>query len=163
MLPRHTSKPTNFTSIHISNDSEAKLGAGGQVVRAKAGAALLVGDVVYYTSTAETVNKSATAADYAAFAGVVVGGRATYDNAMHQADHVGLAAAAADEDVLVQINGIAWVDAGAALATIGASAMASAVTAGRLAAGTTAGQVLGKILSTASGAGEPVKLHISHR
>src|SRR5690348_17146555 len=79
-----------------------------------AGGTLLVGDVVYFT-TAGTVNKSTTSADYAAFAGVVVGGTAT--NMQFTADDasvVGTTAATVGQQVLVQYGGIATVQSAAA-------------------------------------------------
>ena len=111
--------PSNFTSTTNQITDTGIAEVGGNVRKFTAGAALLIGDVVYL-SAADTVNKSAVAADYEKFIGVVVGGKTAAANGSvtDVEAEIGLAAAAAGEWVLVQIDGIARVKSdGAILAT----------------------------------------------
>lgn len=133
---------------------------GGDVILATAGATLLIGDVVYW-SLLNTVNKSSTAADYVAFAGVVVGGAnmdmfITADDAVNA---VGDAAAEVGELVWVQINGIAPVVSAAALAVN--TALQVVTTAGRVDdAAFVGGQIVGIALKLATGAAETIPMLI---
>lgn len=138
------------------------LANGGQVVRFTAGAALNVGDAVYI-STTNTVNKSNTAANMQKFAGVVVGGKSTYFQACSKSADVGVAACGSGEDVLVQINGRAWVVADAAI-TVATLLTQGATTAGRVddAAGATQGQIIGIALQAASNAADKLLMLINH-
>lgn len=133
---------------------------GGDVMQYTAEAALLIGDVVYFT-VANNVNKSSTAADYAAFAGVVVGGDSF--NGMIVADDptncIGQNAAAAGGKVWVQYNGIAPVVSAAALVIH--TRLQVATTAGRVDdAAFVAGQTVGIALATAGGASVTIPMLI---
>ena len=104
---------TNFSWLtNQVNDGEIA-SQGGTVRKYTAGATLLTGDIVYMASDG-TVKKSTTAALYAGYLGVVVGGYSyspdenisdTLDNTVS----TGLTAALATEFVLVQSDGIALV------------------------------------------------------
>lgn len=134
-------------------------GPGGAIVQMRAATALNIGDCVYVDANGE-VAKSTTAANYAAFAGVVVGGRSTNMRA-----HIGTASgndalgdaacAAADQTVLVQINGIAWVKAAAA--TVRGSRVGVVTTAGQIDDSVTTYQI-GVCLDTAGAGGVAVRL-----
>lgn len=109
---------------------------GGHVLRLTAAATLNTGDLVYFPATTPTaVAKSLTNADYATFAGVVVGGqltgyRAVLDkNGLLQATAV--AAATVGQTVLVQHNGIAQAVAGNTIAA-GDRIMIDTGTSGRV-------------------------------
>lgn len=134
---------------------------GGQVIRALAGAALLIGDVVYW-SAANTVNKSATTAAYAAFAGVVVGGANTFFQCIDNDADLGITAADTGEEVLVQISGIAWVLAAAA--TAAGATVGVVTTSGRVDDSTaTAGAYVGTSITAAINAADPILIQIAHR
>lgn len=108
--------PTNLPFTTNSVDDNAVCGVGGNVRRFLAAGTLLIGDVVYI-SAAETVAKSTTNADYAGFAGVVVGGD-SYSKEGYVANEstlVGQTAALVGEVVLVQIDGIALVKSDGAI------------------------------------------------
>lgn len=110
-------------------------------------AALFYGDVVVFTSTVNTVDKTTTAAAYVAMAGVVVGGDLTDMRVMHKTrPAVGTAVCTSGKAVLVQINGVAWVVSDAAITAIGNRLMGGGTTAGRVATGTTATQIVGVAL-----------------
>ncbi len=134
---------------------------GGTVVLATAENALLIGDVVFWSGTANNVDKSSTAADYAAFAGVVVGG-ANFDMFVVADDlvnAVGQTAADAGELVWVQIDGIAPVVSAAALAIH--TRLQVVTTAGRVDdAAFVAGQTVGIALAVAGGAAVTIPMHI---
>ena len=67
-------QPTAFSYLNIHNPVNDAIGSvGGLVRRFTASGTLLVGDAVYL-SAANTVAKSATAANYVGFVGFVVGG-----------------------------------------------------------------------------------------
>lgn len=133
---------------------------GGELVRLIAGAALLVGDNVY-VSGVNTVNKSATAANYLNFAGFVETGEAL---SMETGFPVGTAAASTGQHVLVRRSGIARAIVGATGFTAGTDlAVPSAATAGRIIPGTTADQRLGVALTTQATAGSEVRILIHHK
>ena len=132
---------------------------GGEVEMYAAGAALNVGDVVYF-SAAFSVNKSATAGTtLGKLAGVVVGGAKTDMRACTRKLDVGLQAAATGEAVLVLVKGKTYVVAAAALSA-GDLVAADTTTAGRVKAGThttdlaagNSGNLVGNLLEAAAGA-----------
>lgn len=127
-------KPTNFPWLMMSESlGEDNVGIGGMVIRAKAAAALNIGDAVFI-SAANTVNKSTTAADYQKRAGIVVGGENMFMTVLQDDDDIGEIAADANEDVLVCIAGMCRGVAGATLAA-GDRLIADGSTAGRLKVG----------------------------
>jgi hypothetical protein len=154
-------KPTAFSwlTFAMPRADKSPAAVGGVVEFFTAGGSLNTGDIVYI-SAADTVNKSATQANYVGFAGVVVGGQLTNDNV---ATSVGVAAATTGQRVMVQVSGVATVVAGGTV-TVGTnfSVIPDTGTAGRVVAGTTAGQVVGKTLTTGAAAGT-MKILISHR
>lgn len=160
-------KATAFPYIrHGINDVEYD-SLGGAVILTRAGAALNLGDVVY-RSSATQVNKSTTQTNYAGFVGVVVGGASLVEYSVGHEYHLSasaiVAAAAANDWVLVQISGIAYVKSGGAItAGTNFAIMADTGTAGRVIVGTTAGQMLGVPLETAAGANVWIKALLSHR
>jgi hypothetical protein len=143
------------------NDGAGVTSVGGTVLRFTAAAALNVGDAVF-VSAANTVNKSATTADYQKFAGVVVGGTNTYMGCCSSTTDVGVSAADANEEVLVQVNGRVYVVAAAAITV--ATLLTVATTAGRVddAAGATQGQIIGIALQAAGAAADKIQMLISH-
>jgi hypothetical protein len=155
-------RPTTFPwlSNNATRQDKAPGAIGGIVELFTAAAALNTGDAVFF-SAANTVNKSVTQANYAGFVGIVVGGALTNDNMV---DRPGVPAANANQRVFVQVFGIANVVAGGAI-TVGTnfSVIPDTATAGRVIAGTTAGQIVGKPLSSATAAGQTIKILISHR
>lgn len=133
---------------------------GGIVKRYKAGAILKLGDVVYHSAT-DTVNKSNTAANYQAMAGVVVGWEDRNGKYfMNSTADVGLACASGD-DVFVCYLGVAWVVADAATTQF-AKISQGATTAGRVddGAGAAAGQTLGIALDAATNAADVIRAAI---
>lgn len=157
--------PTVFSYLECRPDGDDAnvCVVGGKVARFTSGAALNVGDVVYL-SAANTVNKSTTSANYAGFVGVVVGGYSTGMRIPPETNVASIAATSGSgQDVLVQIDGIAWVVAeGTITAGTNFSVICTATTAGRVIAGTTAGQMLGTALTTGS-SGNFFKMLIRHR
>lgn len=149
--------------VELSED-EGYAKPGGNVKRWKAAAALNVGDVVFASAT-DTVNKSATPANYQAMVGVVVGGKATFGEII--TDWVvgsRIPAAAANEEVIVQFNGITYVVSDGAVTQF-AYIGPPATTAGRVDDGgnATAGQILGIALDAATGANEKIRALIKMR
>jgi hypothetical protein len=107
---------TSFTSL-ITEKTQGETGSlGGRVIRQLAAGTLLIGDVVY-VSAADTVAKSTTNANYAGFAGVVVGGDsyATDGSICSDSTIVGATAATVGQAVLVQIDGIAYIKSDGAI------------------------------------------------
>lgn len=156
-------EPSNFGFVGNSAEEQNVLAPGGITFEFQAGAALLVGDVVYFDAATGKVLKSATTADYQKFAGVVVGGAKTFGRVITRKLDVGIAAAALDELVIVQHSGKAWVVAAAAVARAGQLTVVT--TAGRVddAAGATQGQIIGYALEAATNAGDVILALISHR
>lgn len=138
--------PTNlpYTSNQLTDTEIASV--GGNVRKFTAEATLLIGDVVYI-SAAKSVNKAAANANYATFAGVVVGGKTFSDLGAVATDdaEVGATAAAADEWVLVQITGIAFIKSNGAILA-GSRVIPDTVVAGEC---TVAGADPGYTLGTA--------------
>lgn len=158
-MPRgaYTHKPTRFPSLLVSVDDEARAQCGGRVLIFKAGASLLLGDCVFL-SAADTVNKSVTTGDHVSVVGIVVGGRKTNMEVVNDRASVGvITVAATDEDVLVQIDGIAYVIPDATDAAGSIIMPDDATTAGQVEAGTTATKVIGMLLETPTGAGAATK------
>lgn len=158
---------TNFNLIMTNRTRHEKdsgeLGGSVKWFRS-ASASLKVGDIVFVTAAVSgvpTVTKSATAANYAGFVGVVVGGPATQNYAVY-----GTGAAACDaigQYVLVQIDGIALVVAeGTITAGTNFSVISTATTAGRVIAGTTQGAMVGIPLQDAV-SGDELRILICHR
>lgn len=127
----NSQKPTNFPYTKHSSDSDAVADIGGPTIEFTAGGNLNLGDSVYL-SAANTVNKSIVAGDIAKFVGVVVGGAklARYVNT-EQNKYGVIQAAAANEMVIVQVKGIAYVLTEAAYAA-GTHLSVSGTTAGRM-------------------------------
>jgi hypothetical protein len=122
-----------FFTSSLAYDATTGGQAGGQVRYYVAGGTLLVGDVVYF-SAANTVNKSATLANYNAIAGVVVGGTSLGSGvASVAAADVGTTAATVGQTVYVLKQGRTWVanDANATLSA-GALIQPSVTTAGKV-------------------------------
>lgn len=158
---RMDSKPTHFSSLAVGALEEERSSTGGRVIRFKANATtLLVGDPVFF-SAADTVDKSGTTANYIRFAGIVVGGNGTRYQVAHDTSMVGMTAALAGEDVLVQIDGIAWVVANIAVAIT--DNVIVSTTAGKVTPGTTANQIIGTPVTTAAVLNDKFKLLIDHR
>lgn len=158
-------RPSNFNYItHRKRDGDVAP-VGGIVLPFLAAATLLVGDVVFL-SAANTVNKSATSADYIKFIGVVVGGRQLYgeviDPDINQTSVVGQTAALVGEEVLVQITGIAYVVCAAAVAI--AAPLQVVTTSGRVDdPAAVAGQIVGTSLELGTGAASVIKMLIRQR
>lgn len=130
------SRPTTYT--HVKAPIVEKFNTAN---------ALNVGDAVFLSATGSVVNKSATALDYAARVGIVVGGSSLYGEIAQETGDVGKQAAAANGWVWVVVYGPALaVSEGGS--TAGAKLLAGTVTAGRVKTGTTAGQVIGYALDT---------------
>lgn len=125
-------RPTTHSGIKYARPGEglSRLPTGGQVMLFKAGAALNIGDIVYI-SAADTVNKSAVAGTFdRKLVGVVVGGKNNDNVIAETASEVGVAAAAANEDVLVMVEGVTFVKADGIIA-VGDPFTASTTTAGK--------------------------------
>lgn len=137
---------------------------GGLLIWALAAQALKFGEVVGWTATANTVDKSATAATVGnVFAGVVVGGNKTdYKDATQLINNATTTVVDSGKEVLVMCEGICKMIAGAAIATIGGRLIGD-TTAGRVIAGITAGAVVGVNIEAATGADTLFKAFIMRR
>lgn len=151
--------PTNFPYLK-SKDSDG-LGSpaiGGRCVEIAAGGALKLGDYVVL-SAANTVNKSATAANDVKRIGVVVGGDLTGMRAVSTKSQYGVltVTSAVGGKALVQVDGLTYTIADAVNAATGILTLGT-TTAGRVKAGvvgtTGAGAILGLNLETAAAAGD---------
>lgn len=158
--------PTRFGMVVDSEDGNPA-SPGGNCIEMVASGALLIGDAVL-VSAADTVLKTVTTTDHKNRLGIVVGGATTFMQVLTGSDAVGLAAAASGEKVLVQIRGIAWVTADAAIAAIMTKLRLGTTTAGRvlgttdttdLVAGGT-GLILGQNLDIAAGAASVIRMLI---
>jgi|SRR6478736_2408542 len=149
-------KPTHlpYVGLGVDGDDIGVPTYGGQIARYTASGVLKVGDIVY-VSAANTVAKSNTQANYATFAGVVVGSLSDFDGATVNDDSNLLGASlTSGATVLVQISGIAKVVADAAI-TVGTRISQGATTAGRVDdTAFTAGQMCGIALGAATLAGD---------
>lgn len=144
------SKPTRFQNIMFGHDESTNPPVGGEIIRAICGNASLVCGSAVFWSAANTVNMSATVGDYAAFAGICVGGQSTgYEYVDDYQLYTSLPAAAIlNEIVLIQITGIAFVLCGGTVTPFThKSVIPDAAGAGRVVAGTTAGQMLATPIS----------------
>lgn len=155
--------PTHLPYVSTGYRDSDITGVGGRVVRATAEAALLIGDVVLW-SVANKVNKSTTPADYYQFAGVVVGGAPTNNRVVEVTSTTSLAyaAAGAGQDVLIQIDGIAWMVSGAAITFPNRITVDTGV-AGRVIAWVNTFVVGSLCGAAAGGAGEWIKVHLNPR
>lgn len=158
-------RPTTYPWIDHRVDDTSICPQGGIVVPFTAAAALNTGDVVFL-SAAGTVNKSAVAANYTAFMGVVVGGKQLYgevlDARYNQTAITGVLAANANDEVLVQVSGIAKVVAAAAVAVGGLLQVMT--TSGQVDDPVVvAGQVVGTAIDAAAGAAVTIRMLIDHR
>lgn len=158
------SQPSNFgVAFETSEDDIATASPGGQVKKFTAAVALNVGDGVLL-SAANTATKNLTAGDHTKRIGIVVGGKQTHMRALSGSDAVGLAAAAANETVIVQTDGIAWgvADEGASAVAAGVVVQLGTTTAGRLlATAAAATKIIGMALDTAVNAGDKFRVLIS--
>lgn len=107
---------TSFTNLITEKTAGDTGSLGGRVIRQLAAGTLLIGDVVY-VSAADTVAKSTTNANYAGFAGVVVGGASysTDGSVCSDTTLVGTTAATVGQFVIVQIDGIAYIKSDGAI------------------------------------------------
>lgn len=104
---------------------------GGHTMRCTAAAAVKLGDIVYLSGT-RTVNKSTTLSNHKLIVGVVVGGANTeMKYVTDSAQYNVLTVADANELVLIQYSGIAYVIAAAAIA-VGVPLIPDTSTAGRV-------------------------------
>lgn len=155
-------QPSLFGYIYLGEQENDGDTPGGLVLAFLAGAALNIGDAVF-VSAAHTVNKSNVAANYQKFAGIVVGGQAVDFRVLQEDGHVGLAAAAIGQIVLVGYFGKFKVVADAAI-VVAAQLQQGAVTAGRVDdPAAVGGQVLGVALEAAAAAGDKILALIAHR
>lgn len=156
--------PVERRTASWASDVEAVASAGGPTLPFTAGGALLVGDVVGVSATGGVVNKTAVAADGTKFVGVVVGGGGSFGGgyAFNDSASVGLALVASGKIAEVQVAGIAWVTAGAAI-TAGANVGFDTGTAGRVITNVTAGQKIGVALDTATVNGDKIRILIQPR
>lgn len=136
---------TNLSNLQLQQEDGDVGQLGGTIKRFLAGTSLVIGDVVYLSTTTDTVTKSTTASAYGTVVGVVVGGQSfSLDGAVNiESAVVGNTAAASGEWVLVQLDGITYVKAQAAVSTSGLKLLASATTAGQVAPISTTGAVVG--------------------
>lgn len=158
--------PTRFGALVVTEDG-VPMSPGGAVVEATASGALLIGDAVLI-SAADTVLKTATGTNHKNRLGIVVGGQATFGRVLTGSDAVGFPAAASGEFVLVQISGIAWAVADAAIAAIMTKLRLGTTTAGRVLGGTDTtdvaagitGLIIGQNLDIAAGAASVIRVLI---
>lgn len=142
-------QPTGLPYIAPSEDIFNQKTPGGIVLPFIATAALNVGDPVFTTAAADNeVSKSATAADYQAGVGIVVGGAQTDYAAMQEDGIIGEPAAEAGELVFVMVLGKAKAVAQAAIAA-GAKVGQSSVS-GEVIGAAAAGQRIGTALTAAT-------------
>ena len=121
--------------------------------------AMNIGDGVFI-SALDAVDKSTTLLDYAARAGIVVGGQIPAEGNMAILQHpndIGEIAAAINKPVLVCVAGVCRAVADGIIA-IGDIVEADAVTAGRVSTGTT--QPFGVAMDAAALAGDVIRILI---
>lgn len=153
---------TSFSFFQPAQDSEVLASPGGTGYLANAGATLLIGDVVYHSTTGVTVNKSTTQSLYTgAFAGVVVGGGSVIDGPRYifgdPAAYGVMTAATVGQQVLVQNTGVVLMVAGAAI-TANTNVMPSGATAGRVITATGVLPILGRALDAATTNGDVIRV-----
>lgn len=148
--------PTNLPYIK-GKDSDADIAIGGRCIEIACSGALKLGELVV-VSAARTVNKSATAGNAIKRVGIVVGGDLTGMRAIADKDQYGvLTVTSANGRALIQIDGLVYTIADAAIAAAGTQLALSAVVAGRVAdAGATpaVGAIVGINLEVAGAAGD---------
>lgn len=164
-----TCLPFILTDDH-AGDGGGQFAVGGLCFLAKAAAALLVGDAVFW-SAAGTVNKSTVAGDRLKRAGILVGGAprtlADYvQEAMVRSGDIGGVASAANDTVLVCYRGVCVAVADGVIAA-GAQVTFSAGTAGRItaaasAAVTDAMGVVGTAIDAAAANGDKIRILVSY-
>jgi len=159
-------EPTNHGFVKEAEE-EGSAKPGGRVVEFTGSGALNIGDAVL-VSAADTVLKTVTATNHKNRLGIVVGGKRTNMKVLSGSDALGLAAAADGEQVLVQIDGIAWGVADTATVAVGDKLKLGTTTAGRLldgadttdaVAGIT-GSILAQALTASAAAGDAIKVII---
>lgn len=149
-----------------ASDPSDVLSPGGIVRIFTAAAALLIGDCVFMSANG-TVDKTATTGTHVRAVGIVVGGTATGMTCSDDpADFNVVQAAAANDRVIVLIQGVSFVIADAAMATVGTPLAPSTTVAGRvrpavLGTGADDGKHIGKILETAAGVASIVRALIT--
>jgi hypothetical protein len=160
----HDPSAMGFTLDMVDQEGFEGASPGGRCKIFKAGATLLVGDVVYL-SAAMTVNKSLVAATVLGkLAGVVVGGYRTSMLALTRKLDQGIQAALVGEAVIVLYDGKYYVVSDAAIAVNDIITTATVTTAGRVKVGTITtdlvagdtGRIVGNALEVAGGAGVTV-------
>lgn len=152
---------TAFSFLQPAEDAEALASPGGIGFMANAGATLLIGDAVYFSTTGVTVNKSTTQSLYlGAFAGVVVGGSSRRIQADISSYGI-LQAGTAGQYVIVQRSGIVLMVAGAAI-TANTNVSASGSVAGRVITTTGTLAVLGRALDGATTAGDVIRVLLTN-
>jgi hypothetical protein len=165
-MPLRDYQPTNSVFLKLADD-EGSAKPGGRVIEMKAVVALNCGDAVL-VSVADQVTKDSVATNHKNRVGVVVGGKKTDMRVLSGTESVGVPAAAINEQVLVQTDGIAWVTSDAAI-LIMAKLRLGTTTAGRvlsgldttdLVAGIT-GLILGSALDAAGGAAVKIRMLIA--
>lgn len=157
---------TRFGMV-ISTEDGVPASPGGTIAEFVASGALNIGDAVL-VSAADTVLKTITTTNHKNRLGIVVGGKATNMFALTGSDALGFPAAASGEPVLVQISGIAWAVADAAIAAIMTKLRLGTTTAGRVLGGTDTtdvaagitGIIIGQNLDIAAGAASAIRVLI---
>lgn len=149
-----------FRGIGVDGDNFSVPNIGGDVAIFTANGVLKVGDIVYVDAE-NRVAKSNTQANYATFAGVVVGSLVDLDGSVI-ADTSALVGTSLTSGalVLVQYNGVAYVVADAAI-TVATRVSQGATTAGRVDDTVfTAGQMTGIALKAATAPGDVIPMLI---
>lgn len=149
----------------LGTDPDAVASAGGPTIPMTAGAALNIGDAVVIGGAVSTVTKAAGIAQGQYFVGVAAGGGGSFGSGygFYDSGSVGRAAAAVGKVVEVQVQGIAYVVAGAAIG-IGETVGIDSATAGRVIVNNTAGQRIGINLGPAATvAGDVIRMLIQPR
>lgn len=141
---------------------------GGRCAAYTAAVALLIGDAVWL-SASQTVSKSAVTADHLKRIGIVVGGKALFNDVSTDALDVGDPAAAINDMVFVATEGICYAIADNTAILVGSPVAPSTTTAGRvrlatvttdLVAGDT-GKILGIALDANGGvAGTKIRVQL---
>jgi len=146
-------------SAYSDELAEIAGGVGGETIVMNAVQAMNIGDGVFI-SALDAVDKSTTLLDYAARAGIVVGGQIPAEGNMAILQHpndIGEIAAAINKPVLVCVAGVCRAVADGIIA-IGDIVEADAVTAGRVSTGTT--QPFGVAMDAAALAGDVIRILI---
>ena len=159
--------PTNFPYIKGKDtDTDDGTAIGGRCMEIPSASALKLGEAVI-VSAAMSVDKSNTAADATKRVGIVVGGDLTGMRAISDKSQYGvLTVTSAGGTALVQIDGLVYTIADAAIASAGNQLTLGTTTAGRVdvaadlttdgvtVSGTRPGAIFGTNLETAAAAGD---------